>query len=223
MLAAATVNGEREDTMKALVAAVLAAALIAGCVARVEKPAARFDEAKALAVCEKLVGEFQATLKNELISALEDGGPEGAVSVCNLQAPVIAYSMSQKPGVSIKRVSLLQRNQHFKPDSLEAVVLGRFAAIKQEAPQVYSELTIDSAGTRRFHYLKEIKVDQICLNCHGNPDRFSAELKTILADKYPGDRAVGYAIGDSRGAFSVTLTYPEAAETVTMLLPSTGR
>jgi hypothetical protein len=42
-----------------------------------------------------------------------------------------------------------------------------------------------------------------CLNCHGKPENLAPEVKEMLAHLYPEDKAVGYELGDLRGAFSV--------------------
>ena len=50
--------------------------------------------------------------------------------------------------------------------------------------------------------MKAIPTGEVCLACHGkdiNPDVASA-----LDAAYPQDQARGYALGDIRGAFSVS-------------------
>ena len=43
----------------------------------------------------------------------------------------------------------------------------------------------------------------MCLACHGS--ELSVEVKDALAAQYPADQASGYAAGDLRGIFWVTL------------------
>jgi hypothetical protein len=71
--------------------------------------------------------------------------------------------------------------------------------------------------------MKEIKMGSICLNCHGDPANFSQGLAEVLADRYPHDKAVDYQKGESRGAFSVIINYPEANAAINKILTENGR
>jgi hypothetical protein len=57
------------------------------------------------------------------------------------------------------------------------------------------------AGDGSARYLKAILVQPQCLACHGGP--LAAPVKAAIASRYPGDRAMGYAAGELRGAFVV--------------------
>jgi len=204
--------------MKRLMILILLIISGLGCGGSGEKSAEPFDREEAVAACEKIIGDFQAVLKQELVAAMAEGGPENAIAVCNTKAPMVADSFSQMPGISIRRVSLRQRNAGFRPDDFETIALETFATAETSEPQSHSELVFDSADVRRFRYMKEIKTGELCLKCHGDPGTFSKALKAVLAQHYPDDPAVGYQVGESRGAFSVSVTYPEADETIKLLL-----
>jgi hypothetical protein len=208
--------------MKSIGATVLALFVICGCGDSQEKSAEPFDQETVIASCETMIVEFQSTLKQELMKAVAEGGLENAVAVCNIRAPMISDSFSNMAGFFIRRVSLKQRHAGFNPDSFETTVLDKFVATQSGEPQIYSELTFDSANVRHFRYMKEIKTGKLCLNCHGDPATFPEGLKKTLAEHYPIDPAVGYSVGDSRGAFSIIVTYPEAEESVAALLGRPG-
>ena len=214
---------DREDTMIRGMTILLLIILLLGCIERVERTPDGFDRAKIITACDQIIDDFQAALKQELATALARGGPENAIYVCNVVAPVIADSFSQMAGIDIRRVSLRQRNSQYTPDSFETAVLTKFKAAGTSEPQSYSRLVFDSANIKRLRYMKEIKLGQLCVKCHGDPGAFPASLKAALTQNYPNDRAVGYAVGDSRGAFSVTVSYPEARETITAILSEHGR
>lgn len=191
--------------------------LINGCVEkRVDKPD-KFDTKNAAVACEKLITEFQTALKKELVTALSEGGAVKAISVCNLTAPLIADSFSTLPGITIKRVSLKQRNQQFVPDSFEDSVLNIFNASEDSQPRI-TDKYINDGDIHRYRYMKEIKTGQLCLNCHGDPSKFSKPITDALAKNYPNDQAVGYQLGDSRGAFSIIMNIPEANQSIEKLL-----
>jgi hypothetical protein len=204
--------------MRNLLFAVVVLLVLGGCGGQKADNRASFDEEQAIAGGEKVIAAFQGALKQELMTAMADGGPENAIAVCHIMAPQIADSFSAMPGIHIQRVSLRQRNIGFSPDSFETAVLEKFAGDNAVEPESFGELTFDSAGVRHFRYMKEIKTGGMCLRCHGDPAEFSPGLKAALAQYYPDDPAVGYTLGQSRGAFSVTITYPEAEPSLTKLL-----
>jgi len=202
---------------------LLALLVIAGCVERKVRDPNGFKKEKIIVACDQIINDFRASLKQELMTAMAAGGPVNAIAVCNVRAPMIADSFSSMVGIDIMRVSLRQRNRQYSPDSFEVAVLERFAADTSLEPQVFSEIVFDSAEVKHLRYMKEIKVGQLCLNCHGNPDQFLPALKTALAERYPDDPAVGYDVGDSRGAFSMTVRYPEAREIIDAILSEQGK
>jgi len=175
------------------------------------------------AACELIIAGFQTELTKELVVALGNGGPENAIKVCAVKAPEIADRISHMPGIDLRRVSLQMRNPNIVPDIFEVSVLRKFAVSPLEEPQSTGVLARDSGDVKRFRYMKEIKVGQLCLSCHGDPAGLSPAVKQALAQTYPHDRAVGYALGASRGAYSMTVTYPAARETVTKVLSDIAR
>ena len=70
-----------------------------------------------------------------------------------------------------------------------------------------------SASASTFRYMKAIPMGAVpCLTCHGAPEpALNAEILRL----YPQDRATGFAPGDLRGAFTVSMpasapVYPPA-------------
>ena len=43
----------------------------------------------------------------------------------------------------------------------------------------------------------------LCLNCHGAAEQLAAGVADRLKTPYPDDRAVGYGVGQVRGAISL--------------------
>jgi len=197
--------------MKKAVLTIFIIALLTGCSGDGDGSDADLDQQKIIAACDDLTAEFQSVLKQELMTALAEGGPENAIAVCNTKAPAIADSLSRRPGIDIRRVSLKMRNPDIEPDKFELLTLKTFAADSVNDPQQVLEKVLDSAGVRKYRYLKEIKTGELCLKCHGDPSGFSEALVSALDTYYPGDEAIGYQAGDSRGAFSIVITMPEAA------------
>ncbi len=42
-------------------------------------------------------------------------------------------------------------------------------------------------------------ISNLCVTCHGPTDALAPDVKQVLATRYPGDQATGYALGDLRG------------------------
>ncbi|NNF41121.1 MAG: DUF3365 domain-containing protein [Woeseiaceae bacterium] len=161
-----------------------------------------------LAASRELAQAFGASLKQELQEALEQGGAAAAVQVCKDRAPQIASELSRQSGAKVRRTSLRFRNPANAPEPWETAVLDAFdrdAAYADGEPLEYFQE--DSFGSAR--YMAAIRTGPVCLVCHGAA--VADTLDERLAIDYPHDRARGYALGDVRGAFSVT--WPRQAAT----------
>jgi Protein of unknown function (DUF3365) len=164
----------------------------------------QITEARTLA--SQMIQQLGAALKKELAA----NGPDGAVSVCRDTAPAIAGELSRKSGGRVARVSLKTRNPLLgEPDLWEQRVLAEFdrrasAGEKIEALE-YSETTDEPRG-RYFRYMKALPVQPLCLSCHGTVENIPDQVKAKLAVDYPHDQAIGYELGQVRGA--VTIKHP---------------
>lgn len=146
-----------------------------------------------------IVKRFGGTLKPKLKQAIKSGGLVHAVDVCATQAPQIAKALSSETSWEVKRVSLKARSTQAQPDKFEQNILKQF----DEASQINSrKLDYAKIVDGEFRYLKAQKVEGVCLNCHG--ENISSEVKAVIKQHYPNDMATGYALGNVRGAFSLT-------------------
>lgn len=148
------------------------------------------------------IGEFATQLKQALQSAMQAGGPQAAVAVCQTEAPQIADQLSAKTGFEIGRTSLKVRNAANQPQAWQQVVLQDFEQQKQAGKPI-NELTFvalsDDGDTLRM--MQAIGTEAVCLSCHG--DKIDAGLQAEINRLYPTDQATGFQQGDIRGAFSV--------------------
>ena len=150
--------------------------------------------------------EFMKDLKSVLINQIQTKGLIKAVSVCSDTAQVLTNNFGIKKGVFIRRVSFKIRNPNNIPDDFEKKILNKFELLKQnnelDDKTEHSEIVKDGEFIY-LRYLKPILVQAECLNCHGKENEISSEVKELITQKYPDDKAVGYAIGELRGAVSV--------------------
>lgn len=152
------------------------------------------DEAK------KKISLFATQLKQALLLAIEQDGLPGAVNVCHQRAPDIADSLSTD-GWRIARTSLKTRNENNQPDEWETQALRNFEA-QHKAGAKFNNLTKSELGSAQFRYIEAIPTGQLCLACHGSA--VDPTLKGAIDGLYPNDRAVNFALGDIRGAFTLT-------------------
>jgi hypothetical protein len=163
------------------------------------------------------IAEFSQALKGHLKTAIKQGGLTNAVSVCQAVAPAIAAENS-KEGWTLTRTSLRVRNPANTPDAWELTQLQQFERVNasgQQAadkPIVASEFIVKD-GKTQFRYMKAIPAQQLCLGCHGS--NINPELSTLINKTYPNDKAVNFALGDIRGAFSLQKVISNQAASVT--------
>ena len=76
------------------------------------------------------------------------------------------------------------------------------------APARLQRAELLTEGTQAVQrYMRALPTADLCLNCHGTPDRLSDAVKARLKALYPDDQAVGYRSGEIRGA--ITLRRPQ--------------
>lgn len=161
------------------------------------------QSADARATASQLIQKLGGALKQEMAA----GGPERAISVCRDIAPGLAGDLSRSSGARVARVSLKTRNPLLGlPDAWEQQVLMDFdrRAASGEKPETleYSEVVEEPQG-RYFRYMKALPVQPMCLSCHGGSEAVADEVRAKLAVEYPHDRALGYTLGQIRGAVTI--------------------
>jgi len=152
----------------------------------------------------RAAGAMTGELSGRLMKELQDGGPSRAVAVCSEAAPEIARRHSVD-GLTVRRVSLRTRNGANAPDAWEREQLDRMAELRDGGGEPKETVaTVDG----RLRLLRPIFVGKTCLTCHGDPAAIDPSVRSVLASRYPDDRATGYREGDLRGAVSVTIDRP---------------
>ena len=157
--------------------------------------------------CRVLARDFMSELKGELKAAIRDDGLAGAIEVCREVAPELAARYSLPPGIELGRTALRCRNPENRPDAWEKKGLEIFAKRRLDGEilagmEYWQEF--DDEGKKVFRYLRAIPTGSVCLQCHG--EKLSAKVKKALRRYYPGDRAVGFRLGELRGAVTITLS-----------------
>lgn len=140
----------------------------------------------------------QALLKN-VVQAVTDSGFSYAIRYCNVHAVALTSALAGTGQVlSIQRLSDKNRN----PDN----------RITEAADQsAFAYLQSGGADTLIFRegeavYYKSIKIMMpTCLKCHGSDADLDASVAEVLKEKYPGDLARNYRMGDLRGMWKIVM------------------
>jgi hypothetical protein len=98
-------------------------------------------------------------------------------------------------------------------DDHERRVLEEMEALQRSGGSPVEQVDIVTEGGRkRLRYLRPLTIKKPCLACHGETAAMDDEVRGMLAQRYPDDRAVGYSEGDLRGAISVAIRLDSATE-----------
>lgn len=168
------------------------------------------DEAPWLAEARSVASTVPPKLLAVLTAEIAQGGPASAIGVCRDKAPQLAQAASEQTGWAIKRVSLKNRNPKAVPDAWERATLEAFdrrAAAGEPPASLEASTTVTTeTGHTEYRYMKALPVQPICLACHGAPASLAPEVTQKLHTLYPDDKAVGYALGQIRGAMTIRKT-----------------
>jgi len=149
---------------------------------------------------------FMEDLKSVLMKNLSEGGPLQAITVCSDTAQALTNSIGEKNNVVLRRVTFKPRNPKDTADTFESKVLSRWHELMNEGSfgkeTEYLEI-VETEDKSYVRYMKPIFIQGPCLTCHGGENMISSEVKNLLKEKYPDDKATGYKPGDLRGAISI--------------------
>ncbi len=159
---------------------------------------ARGEEA-ALANADAALTTFVGTLRATLGDAIAKGGPRGAVELCAAQAPSLRARTAEAAHVKLGRASVRLRSA---ADAAPDWVSGWLAAQgERKADGVVGVRTVVATPQGRVaRVLRPIAIEAPCLACHGDDAHVSPEVRAAIRARYPADAAMGYAVGDLRGA-----------------------
>ena len=166
---------------------------------------AAVDAAKRQQKARETVVTLSERLRSQLAAAIKTGGTVSALGLCQTISPDLVTSASDEFGFETGRTALRLRNPENIPDEWELKVLQLFqtqiAAGGDPARLEFSETVTTAEGDRLFRYMKPIMMADMCLGCHGTDVKL--DVKAEIARYYPEDKAMGFKLGELRGAFSL--------------------
>ncbi len=141
------------------------------------------------------------TLVPKLQASMKEGGVMKASEFCASEAQNLTKEVNKglSTGVSVKRVSLKNRNELNAPNEAEITALKTLEA-DRKLPYFISE------SEKSYKFFKPLSIEQgVCLKCHGDETTIDKDAKDFFAKKYPNDKATGYKMNDLRGAIVVEI------------------
>ncbi len=147
----------------------------------------------------KYIKILGGALKSELQQHLKaDPSGKEALTFCSSKANEITEAVNKKlpEGASVRRTALNYRNKNNAPDPIDEGVMEVFKKAADEHKLTPKNIiTIEDGDYTRYY--KPLLNKAVCLKCHGT--EVSDELKTMIKEKYPDDKALGFKNGDFRG------------------------
>jgi hypothetical protein len=183
--------------MKKTLLALAIAALASG-------PAAADDTQARVEASRAAAKQLFETLRDEMQTAVQSGGPVAAIEVCHDKAQALTRKVSEEKGWQVGRTSHKIRNPKNAPDAWESAVLEEFQKRKaagEPLENMEKFAVVDEGGKKYFRYMKAIPLGGVCSNCHGPV--LKPEVVEKLDKYYPDDKARGFQVGDLRGAFTI--------------------
>lgn len=159
------------------------------------------DEITYLKLGKEITDTVGKTLKGNLVKAMQERGPVGAVKFCNAQAMGLSSTYAEKYGTELKRVSDKNRNPINAPNEAEKMVLADFRYLLEKGEPLSPRVAIDAEGRKNFY--APILTGGVCLTCHGPVEMMQPELVTLIDSLYPSDLARGYKANELRGIWSI--------------------
>jgi hypothetical protein len=142
-----------------------------------------------LASADAAKGSLLATLQQELTAAIRQHGTRGAIAICRVRAPELAAEVGSRLGVRLGRTAARLRNSDNAPPPWAASLL----AADGNGPWT-------SAGPNGvLGAMFEIRLQPLCVQCHGQPEELASGVTEALRTLYPRDAATGHGVGDRRG------------------------
>ncbi len=147
----------------------------------------------------------QATFKTlgaEVVRAIRDKGPEGAITYCNTRANPLIDSISKQLGVRIRRVSHRPRNPANSANAAERELIAQYIEQLKEGQQ--AEPVVVKTDSGYIFYAPIVIQKPLCLTCHGVVGReLSEQLHAVIKQHYPTDSAYNFRMGDVRGLWKI--------------------
>ena len=137
-------------------------------------------------------------LRRELTGALDQGGPAFAINSCHVDVTGVIQRIARGEGIAAGRTSDRLRNPTNVSPPWAAALVRANAGRRVQDVEGYAVDLGPSVGV-----LRPIAEQPMCASCHGPADKLDPAVRKVLVERYPVDKALGFAKGEIRGWFWV--------------------
>lgn len=148
-----------------------------------------------------VAGALQTTLMKKI---KEEGFPKAAL-FCSTNATALAKEASKNldKTIKLKRITDKPRNEKAQATKEQLAVFEEIKTKLAKGQKV--EMLVKEISSNHYQVYKPIKIKKPCLNCHGDEATRNKQAYEAISKNYPNDKAIGYKLGDFRGAFLVDI------------------
>ena len=146
-----------------------------------------------------VIASMHDSVLRELSAAFAEGGPELAIKSSHLESVELTHRLARE-GVSAGRTSDRLRNPTNKAPAWAVALVKANAGRKTRDVEGFTVDLGDKLGV-----IRPVAERGICANCHGPIEGLRPAVRAVLVDRYPADKAVGFAEGEIRGWFWVEM------------------
>jgi len=159
-------------------------------------------------VSAKATSELESVLKKELKEAKRADGMKGMTDFCINKSYKITEDIDKKygPKVSVKRISLNNRNEKAKALESEIKILEAFDLIQKSDAYLPDQIVqIVDEKTYKVYSPIEMK-SRDCKKCHGLEEKIDKESRDDFTAAYKNNKAYGYKSGEIRGSVVISIS-----------------
>ena len=143
-------------------------------------------------------------LTSTLTNYIASSGIPKAAQYCSYMAVPLVDTLAVKSGVHVRRTSDKLRSSKNAPTQREAEILAQFAQQKAGGKEI--KPIVEAIDAETVAYYQPILVKPLCLDCHGTlGETLTEENYSFIKYLYPNDQAIGYALDDLRGIWSIEI------------------
>jgi hypothetical protein len=147
-----------------------------------------------------IVLTMQGAMMRELRAALDRGGADFAIHSSHIDVIGVIQRLAREEGIAAGRTSDRLRSPTNAPRPWAAPIVKANAGRRVREVEGFVADLGDRVGVMR-----PIAEGPLCRSCHGPIDEFPAGVRAELAERYPVDKATGFAEGEIRGWYWVEL------------------
>ena len=169
------------------------------------------SKSEAVKEAEDAVHQLHKMMKAQIKPLLKKEEVLSAARFCAEESYKKIQTLDRNLGenVSIKRISLKNRNPLSFPEKREEDILKAFELIESSNAYLPEYIVqIDKKGNYSLYFPTTMS-SRSCKACHGLKTNMKQEVKDFLEKEYPKDKAFGYSSGQVRGAVVVKIKSSE--------------